>query len=128
MRDKTEPAVKSEDEKTKPTPPVPIFTSDTRPVTPPPFMVVGDDFVAQTEAGEFTTSLRISERVAIAMGNLTMRDQFNLMLEARDQGEWAEMILDLDETDAVILRSKFFQAHSERQQARLGESFGSSDS
>ncbi len=109
-------------------PPVPFFTATQRPDSPPPFMVVDDEFVAQTTEGEFKTSLRVPEKIWLAMADLLQRDQFALMLEARDQKDWAERIGDLDVTDAKILRSKFFQAHYEREQARLGESFGSSDS
>lgn len=111
-------------------PPVPVF--DHEPAEAPLHMVVtgglGATFVAQSDRGEFRISLRVPEKVIRMMEDLTQRDQFDLMLKATDQGDLVEKLGDLDSIDAKILRSKFFQAHYEREQARLGEFFGSSDS
>lgn len=108
--------------------PVPVYTDETRPANPPDHMVVGDNFVAQTEQGEFVTSLRIPERTMEAISGIPVRDQFMILLSDRGQSDWLEKIGELDSIDAKILRAKFTQAHYEREQARLGESFGSSDS
>ena len=106
-------------------PPVPRF--ETRPSEPPAHMIVGDEFVAQTSLGELVLSLRIKERTIRLMEDLPQREQFEILL-SNTAPDWVEKMLDLDHTELMVIRGKFFQAFGEWQGALLGESFGSSTS
>lgn len=108
--------------------PVPVFNADTRPQNAPPFMVVDGIFIAQTEVGEFSTALRIPEKTIRLMEELLQREQFEFLLKSRHEDAKVELLGEMDSIEAKALRSKYFQAHFEREQARLGELFGSSDS
>lgn len=104
---------------------VPVFAS--RPGDPPAHMIVGDEFVAQTSLGELVVSLRIKERTIRAMEDLPQREQFEILL-ADQVPDWVDKMLDLDHTELLVARGKYFQAFGEWQGALLGESFGSSTS
>ncbi len=104
---------------------VPQF--ETRPSDPPAHMVLADQFVAQTSLGELVVSLRITERTIRQMEDLPQREQFEILL-AEQAPDWVEKSLDLDHTELLVVRGKYFQAFGEWQGALLGEYFGSSTS
>ena len=105
--------------------PVPRF--EERPSEPPAHMLLADQFVAQTTLGELVVSLRIKERTIRQMEDLPQREQFEILL-AQQAPDWVEKVLDLDHTELLVARGKYFQAFGEWQGALLGESFGSSTS
>jgi len=107
-------------------PPVPKF--DSIPDDRPPFMVVDDVFYAQTDQGEMQVSLRIPRKTVPELEDLPALDQVEILLRSRGEEQGLELIGELDIIDARLLARKFFQAFGEKQEARLGESSGSSDS
>lgn len=104
---------------------VPEF--DVAPEQPPAHMIVGSEFIAQTELGPFVMSLRVKERTIRLMEGLPLPQQFEVAV-AELAPQWAEQLPELDHIDLVVLRSRWIQALLQWQDARLGESFGSSTS
>ncbi|GAA1736835.1 hypothetical protein [Microcella frigidaquae] len=104
---------------------VPVFAL--APTDPPPHMIVGDQFVAQTPEGPFQISLRLKERHIREMQDKPLQDQFDIAV-ATLAPDWSTRLLDLDHVDVVVLQQKWIAAVFQWQGARLGESLGSSTS
>lgn len=110
----------------KKTPPsIPVFA--VTPEDPPPHMIVGDQFVAQTPEGVFQISLRMKERLIRLMEDLPLAEQFDIAV-AELAPDWSKRLLELDHVDALVLQQKWISAVFQWQGARLGELLGSSTS
>jgi len=120
----TEQSDHQKDEPKKTLIPVPVF--DSMPRKPPSFFVC-DDALHATSLG-LQISLHIKTRfVEELAGNGTL-EQLRILSQIRGEESLTEAIDDMDFIDASELASKFFQAFHEKEEARLGESFSSSDS
>lgn len=104
---------------------VPVFA--VAPSDPPPHMIVGDQFVAQTSEGPFQISLRLKERHIREMQDKPMQDQFDVAVAALAP-DWSTRLLELEHVEVVVLQQKWIAAVFQWQGARLGESLGSSTS
>lgn len=93
----------------------------------PPYMVIGDEFVAQSTQGEFRVSLRIPVRTVREMEDHSDDEQLKMLLQSRGDEDALNRLEELDDIlDYREIVRKFWQAFAERQLARLGESFRSS--
>lgn len=104
---------------------IPLFA--VAPSDPPPHMIVGDQFVAQTEFGAFGISLRMKERTIRLMEDLPLSQQFDIAV-AELAPEWTARIPEMEHVEVLALRQKWITAVFQWQGARLGEYFGSSTS
>lgn len=104
---------------------VPVFA--VAPAEPPPHMIVGDQFVAQTTEGPFQISLRLKERHIREMQDKALQDQFDVAVAALAP-DWSDRLLEMEHVDVMVLQQKWIAAVFQWQGARLGESFGSSTS
>lgn len=118
----TKPA---EAEKPKLPKPIPVFDHEPE-HNKPRFMVVGGrTFVAQVEGDEFRIDMRLpTELVETFEGDLF--NQFRQLCAYREDAELPKRIAKLDFIDSDEMVGEFFRAYAEKQQARLGESSGSS--
>ena len=119
----------SETETVKPTRtliPIPVFEKAPAGVAPR-FMVVGGALVAQSDEGEFVISLKVPTKVVPLMEDLSPLEQIKVLLQSRGAEEDIERLGELDIIDSREIARKFFQAFGEKEEARLGESFTSSE-
>lgn len=115
-----------EDDDTRVLIPVPVL--DAEPAEKPKFYVFNDALVAQTGEGELRLSLKIKTKLVPVMEDKPPREQFDILLQAREEHHLIDFLDELDIVDSREIVRKFFQAFGEKQQARLGESFSSSHS
>lgn len=101
----------------------------TRKTTKPKFQVVDDHFIAQTDEGELKIPLRFKTKLLRKIREVPDElDQVFALLDGLGDKVTAEKIDELDVLDATELVSEYFDAWAKKNQARLGESSGSSDS
>ena len=123
--DVTAPA---EDEQKSELLPVPVFTHETLLAVPPRFYVLDDALHATTVDGaKFVIPLRVPTKHVAEIEDLgSALDQLRALAELRLDPVLPEALDEMDIIDAREIARKFFQAFTEKEQARLGESFGSS--
>lgn len=108
--------------------PIPVLEKEPA-KNPPKFAVVDDALVAQTESGPLRLALKVPMRWLDELDLITTYfEQLVLILQKRGDEETLERLYDMDMIDAREIARKFSQATSEKEQARVGESFRSSDS
>lgn len=94
----------------------------------PRFAVVNDELVAQTDGEPLRFSLKVPMRLLRQLQEVpTYWEELEVILQSRGDEEALERLYDLDTIDAREIARKFSQAYQEKEQARLGESFSSSD-
>jgi hypothetical protein len=104
--------------------PVPVL--DTMPQKPPRFFVHEDALHARDL--DVQIQLRIKSRFVDEIEGQAPLDQLRTLAQLRLEDDLVEALDEMDYIDAGELALKFWQAFHEKEQARLGESFGSSDS
>jgi hypothetical protein len=110
--------------------PIPVYTDATLPANPPRFYVYQDALHATTGADEkYVIPLAIKARFIPEVEDLpTSREQLQALATLRGDADLPEALDEMDAIDARELARKFFQAFHEKEEARLGESYGSSSS
>lgn len=108
---------------------IPIPTLEAKPdENPPRFYILGSDLICQTDEGELTLSLKIKTKLQPELEDLPPRQQLYIVLRSHGRDDLVETIEELDLVDSREIVRKYFQAFGQRNDARLGESFGSSPS
>lgn len=110
--------------------PIPVFDTATLPAHPPRFYVYEDALHASTIDGEtWVIPLRVKSKIIPEIEDLgDSLEQLQALATIRGDEGLSEALDEMDIIDAREIARKFFQAFFEKEQARLGESFGSSDS
>lgn len=127
MTDTVEP-VEAPEETPKVLIPIPVL--EKKPArNPPKFYVLDDTLVAQTDSEPLCLALKVPMRWLPELDEIsTYFEQLEFILQRRGDEETLERLYDMDIIDAREIARKFSQATSEKEQARLGESYRSSDS
>lgn len=108
---------------------IPIPMLDTKPAADPPrFYILGSDLICQSDEGELVLSLKIKTKLQSELEDLPPRDQLYIVLRSHGREDLVDKIEELDLVDSREIVRKYFQAFGQRNDARLGESFGSSPS
>lgn len=106
--------------------PIPVF-DDVPKDSRPKFMVVGSTFYAQTTEGELRIPLSFKTKLFRSISGLADEtDQVFALLDGIGDKQTAATLDELDIFDTMELVESFFQAFTEKNRARLGESSRSS--
>jgi hypothetical protein len=108
--------------------PIPVYDDATLPANPPRFFVYQDALHASTIDDEkWVIPLRVKARIVAEIEHLdTSLDQLQALASIRGDEGLSDALDEMDIIDAREIARKFFQAFNEKEEARLGESFGSS--
>lgn len=107
---------------------IPIPVLDRLPADPPRFAVVDNILICQTDGEPIRLELRVPMRLLPELEVLpTYWEELERVLQHLGAEETLERLAEMDTIDAREIARKFSQAYSEKEQARLGESFSSSD-
>lgn len=99
------------------------------PAKKPPYFVAGDTFYAQTPDGELRIPLRFKTKLLRSIRDAGDEiDQLFALLGGLGDEATAAALDELDIFDTTEIAEKYFQAWQEKNEARLGESSGSSTS
>lgn len=111
-------------------PEIPVFDETEAPEFEqrPKYMIVGDLFIANTEAGELRFRMAFKTKLIRQMppDMRTALDELTYLFTS--QPKLIEQMDELDIEESREIARKFFKAYGEHQQARLGESGRSSRS
>lgn len=80
----------------------------------PKFQEVGNEFFAQTEAGEIRIPLRVTMRTILEMQDQSEIQQLVTLLEKAGDRHTADLILDLDITESSALVKAYFEVIEKR--------------
>lgn len=106
----------------------PIF--DEEPKTKPPYMVVGDTFIAQTADGELKVPLRFKTKLFRKLVKHTGDEveMFMDLLEGLGNQDTVDALDELDIFESAQVAGAYFKGWRARQQASVGEAQRSSRS
>jgi len=127
MTDKTDAAPEPAEEAKPKRTLIPIRVLEQVPSDPPRFYVHADELHATIEGAERVLPLRIPMKFVEEIADMPPLEQLRILTELRGDEGYPEILDEMDFIDAQELAMKFFQAFHEKEAARLGESFSSSD-